>query len=170
MAAVGRATDAKVSVESQPITLYTDYLMTKRKTKAETRARKRRRGHLIEERMQDASTRLRHIEDKHRLASLAQRALLPLLFADVARRLGSPTISPRDFYCGCAPCAADGAPICEGVKANCRFAGQWTPESAARAETKEALDEFEFQWELACITVWDKRLPAALERRLVEKF
>ncbi|WP_375207463.1 hypothetical protein [Hyphococcus sp.] len=144
--------------------------MTKRNIKTETRIRKRRRGRLIEKRMQDASTRLRHIEETQRLASLAQRAILPLVLADVARRLGSPAISPRDFYCGCAPCAADGAPICEGVKANCRFAGQWTSESATRAETKEALDEFEFQWELACMTVWDKRLPAALERRLVEKF
>ena len=131
---------------------------------------KRKRGRIIKARISKGAVRLRHMDEGRRLALLAHRVVLPLLLADVARRLGAPAISPKDFHCGCAPCAADGAPICEGVKANCRFAGQWTPESAARAETKEALDEFEFQWELACITVWDKRLPAALERRLVEKF
>ncbi|MAW78906.1 MAG: hypothetical protein CMI63_01610 [Parvularcula sp.] len=131
---------------------------------------KRKRGRIIKARISKGAVRLRHMDEGRRLALLAHRVVLPLLLADVARRLGAPAISPKDFHCGCAPCAADGLPICEGVKANCRFAGRWTAERAAQAETRDALDEFEFHWELASMSYCGKRIPAALERALVTKF
>lgn len=144
--------------------------MTKRKKPLAPRFWKRKRGRILEARLRNGPARLRHAEEARRFALLARRTIMPVLLADTARRLGSPTISPRDFYCGCAPCAADGLPVCEGAKPDCRFAGRWTVESAARAETPAILDEYEFQWGLVSMTYCGERLPQALERALLKMF
>ncbi|MEO1243931.1 MAG: hypothetical protein AAFX54_18635 [Pseudomonadota bacterium] len=86
-----------------------------------------------------------------RIANFAQRVLLPVLLADAARQLGHPNISPRDFYCGCAPCLKDGAPICEGRRSDCRFAGRWTPDRAAAQETAAHEARYETCWEIAML-------------------
>jgi hypothetical protein len=131
---------------------------------------KRKRGRILEERLRRGPARLRHLDEGRRFALLSHRVVLPLLLSETARRLGSPIVSPKDFYCGCAPCAADGLPICEGVKPACRFAARWTPEKAAAAETGDVLDEYDFQWGLAAMSYCGKRIPAALERALLQKF
>lgn len=144
--------------------------MAKKRHNPEKESWKRKRGRLLKDRIRKGAVRLRHVEEGQRFSLLVHRVILPVLLADVARRLGSQSISPKDFQCGCAPCAADGLPICEGVKKDCRFAGKWTPESAAHAETRDALDAFDFQWEAACVTHCGNRIPKALERALVMKF
>lgn len=144
--------------------------MTKRKKPAEPRSWKRKRGRILEARLRHGPARLRHVEEAQRFTLLTRRAVLPLLLAETARRLGTPRVSPRDFHCGCAPCAADGLPVCEGARPNCRFAGRWTPERAAKAETAAVLDEYEFQWGLASMTFCGERIPKALERALLKMF
>ncbi|MEM9618108.1 MAG: hypothetical protein AAF936_09125 [Pseudomonadota bacterium] len=84
-----------------------------------------------------------------RIASFAQQVLLPVFLADVARQLGHPNMSPRDFYCSCAPCLKDGAPICEGRRSDCRFAGRWTPDRAAAQETAAHEARYKACWEVA---------------------
>lgn len=143
--------------------------MARRNKTPPSRLWKRKRGRIVEARLRSASTRLGHLGEEERFALLAHRVVLPLLLADTARRLGSSTVSPRDFHCGCAPCATDGLPVCEGAKPDCRFAGRWTPESAAAAETRDALDEYEYQWELASTAYCGKRIPAAVERALLKR-
>lgn len=144
--------------------------MKKPRKPAEPRSWKRKRGRILEARLRNGPSRLRHVEEARRFTLLTHRVVLPLLLADTARRLGAPAVSPRDFYCGCAPCAADGLPICEGVKRDCRFAGRWTPERAAKAETAAVLDEYEFQWGLASMVYCGERIPKALERALLKMF
>ncbi len=144
--------------------------MGKKKKPLEPRNWKRKRGKILEARLRRGPARLRHMDEGRRFPLLAHRVVLPLLLSETARRLGSPIVSPKDFYCGCAPCAADGLPICEGVKADCRFAGRWTPQKAAAAETSDVLDEYDFQWGLASMCYCGKRIPAALERALLQKF
>ena len=51
-----------------------------------------------------------------------ENVVVPRLFADIARRLGSRDVRPADFRCFCAPSHLDGLPVCEGKKPNCRFA------------------------------------------------
>jgi hypothetical protein len=94
-----------------------------------------------------------------RIAAYAQRVMAPIFLADVARQLGCPNISPRDFYCGCAPCFKDGLPICEGRRDSCRFAHRWTPAKAAAQETPDHQSFYDLCWDIAMIRYCGKALP-----------
>ncbi len=63
---------------------------------------------------------------------------VPRIFADISRRAGHPSISFRDYECGCDPSGVDFLPVCQERKANCRFAGRLSAEEIAATKTPEA--------------------------------
>lgn len=139
----------------------------KRSTKQKTpRGWKRKRGRVLEKRLRQRDLRLKSAPEKERYARLVNNILRPALLAETARRLGSPAVAPRDFFCGCPPCAKDGLPVCEGLKPGCRFRGRWTKERAAAAETAKILNEYEYQWEIVSMHYSGDRISAKLATAL----
>jgi len=128
------------------------YFMRKKNKRPQPRNWKRRRGRIVESRLRLGTRQsVVWVSPGERLAVLLRRAMLPGLLSETARRLGCPFVSPQDYFCGCTPCAADGLPICDGVKRDCRFAGRWTRVTAAAAETPLALRAYEYRYEMACL-------------------
>ena len=57
-----------------------------------------------------------------RTHAFVAQLIVPAILAHIARRMGAKFISPEDFYCGCDPSFADGLPLCERKRQNCRYA------------------------------------------------
>ncbi len=112
---------------------------------------KRKREWILEKRLRQHDQRLRTAPERERFSRLTRNVMTPVLLAETARRLGSPAVEPRDFFCGCLPCAKDGLPICQQVKPDCRFKNRWSEESAAATETGHVLNTYEYAWESVCI-------------------
>lgn len=86
------------------------------------------------------------LDEVDKATAYAVRFVAPIIMASIARRRGLPTVSPRDFYCGCAPSYKDGLPICERRKESCRFAERKTPERLADKETPTDEQRYKEDW------------------------
>lgn len=98
----------------------------------------------------------------NRASNYARHYTAAAIMAAIARRLGHPSVSPRDFYCGCAPCYRDGLPMCERERPNCRFANRPPPEVLARRETARDRRIYDSLWSLATLAYRGPALPRAL--------
>jgi len=90
-------------------------------------------------------------EHGERARLYAYHVIAPTMMAAVARRLGSSSVSPRDFYCGCAPSFKDGLPMCERKRPGCRFAERPEPEAIAARETRGDESKYDYHWSVALL-------------------
>jgi hypothetical protein len=106
----------------------------------------------------------------NRLQEYARNYTATIIMADVARRLGSPTVSPRDFYCGCAPCYKDGLPMCERKRPDCRYANRSRPENLAARETEWDKYRYDINWSIVTTYFNGPAMPRSFwDRRRKEK-
>lgn len=111
------------------------------------------------------------VMDKYvnRAADYARHYTAAAIMAAIARRLGHPSVSPRDFYCGCPPCYRDGLPMCARRRSDCRFANRPEPEVLARRETAHDQWKYDFLWEGATLAYRGPTLPRALWGRRAKR-